>query len=166
MIDHPLDSLTWIEELLPAGFEPMPKHGGLAYFLDMKLMLILVEQPDSTYEHKDVTYPFPLWNGFILPVEYKKQNAFFLKYSFLENHPVSKDWLYIPASSENFEEEVRLLLREISKQNPLIGLAVKLNVGTKAKSSKPKAKPSSGQVKATKKGENNLLLNMLNRGKK
>ncbi len=162
-----LDNLLWIEELLPPDLQPDPKHGGMAYYQDMKQILILVEQPESTYEHKGVSYPFPLWNGVIFPIEYKKQSAFFLKYSFLENHPVNKDWLYIPASSENFEEEVRLLMREVAKKNPLLGLTVKLPSVKKPKPAGGAAKkPASPVKKADKKGENNLLLNMLSRNKK
>lgn len=164
-----LNNLYWIEELLSPDVTGMPKHGGMAYFLDMKMVLILVEQSDSTYEHKGVTYPFQLWNGLILPIEYKKQSAFFLKYSFLENHPANRDWLYIPAESENFEEEVRLVMREISKRNPLLGLPIKL---AKAKNEKPtdaadkKYRKPGKSVKADKKRENEFLLNLMGKEKK
>ncbi|QDK38619.1 hypothetical protein [Bdellovibrio sp. NC01] len=163
-----LDNLYWIEELLPPDVISIPKHGGMAYFLDTKMILILVEQADSSYEHKGVTYPFPLWNGLILPIEYKKQNALFLKYSFLENHPVSKDWLYIPASSENFEEEVRLVMREISKNNPLIGLYLKSASTPRVKAvdgAEKKKKPAPKKVKASKKQENDFFLKLANRKK-
>lgn len=162
-----LNELLWIEELLPAEVEAAPKHGGMAYYLDMKLVMILVEDPESTYEHKGVSYPFQIWNGCILPVEYKKQSAFFLKFSFLENHPVNKDWLYIPAQSENFEDEVRQFVREITKRNPLLGTPVKFT-GMPKTSETPKTpgKKKSKATKADKKRENNFLLGMVNRGKK
>lgn len=162
-----LNNLLWIEDLLPPEAESMPKHGGVAYYLDMKMIMLLVENPDSTYEHKGVTYPFQIWNGCILPVEYKKQNAFFLKFSFLENHPANKDWLYIPYDSENFEDEVQQFVREIVKRNPLLGTPVKLSSITKEKpaGTKPKKKTDK-PIKADKKRENNFLLNMLNKGKK
>lgn len=124
MEDHVLKNLYWIEDLLPPGFDCAPKHGGMAYYVDMKLVLILVERR-GLYEHKGVSYPFELWNGAIFPVKYKAQSAFFLKYLFLENHPANKDWLYIPAESENFEDEVKQVMREIAKGNPLLGLPVK-----------------------------------------
>lgn len=165
---HALNELLWIEDLLPAGTESAPKHGGMAYYLDMKLIMILVEDPESTHEHKGVTYPFQLWNGCILPVEYRKQNAFFLKFSFLENHPANRDWLYIPAESENFEEEVRQFVREITKRNPLLGTTVKF-----AGMPKPQRTPEQEArkkalkaIKADKKRENVFLLDMLNKTKK
>lgn len=162
-----LNNLYWIEELLPDDAQSLPKHGGIGYFLDMHLVLLLVEQPDSTYEHKGVTYPFQLWNGCIFPIAYRKQSAFFLKYSFLENHPANKDWLYIPAESENFEEEVRLMMREISRRNPLLGLPMKFKEPLASKPAAKKLKKKSGKIpKGDKKRENNFLLGVLHQNKK
>lgn len=162
-----LNELLWIEELLPADVQSAPQHGGMAYYLDMKLVMILVEDPASTHEHKGVLYPFQLWNGCILPVEYRKQSAFFLKFSFLENHPANRDWLYIPAESENFEEEVRQFVREITKRNPLLGTPVKFSgmPRSKAPADEPRKKTSK-PIKADKKRENTFLLEMLNKTKK
>lgn len=161
-----LNELLWIEELLPADVQSVPKHGGMAYYLDMKLVMILVEDPESTYEHKGVSYTFQIWNGCILPVEYKKQSAFFLKFSFLENHPANKDWLYIPVQSENFEDEVRQFVREITKRNPLLGTPVKFTGLPKTPAAKETGKRKTKTTKADKKRENNFLLGMVNRGKK
>lgn len=156
-----LNNLLWIEEKLPHDILMIPKHGGQAYYLDEHLVLILVEHSESTYEHKGVTYPFRLWNGCIFPVEYKKQSAFFLKYLFLENHPANKDWLYIPADSENFEEEVKQMLREIWRRNVLLGLRVKTK-GPVQKKTKPTA-PRSPKKKTDKKKENSFLLSVTKR---
>lgn len=162
-----LDNLYWIEELLPPGIESAPKHGGMAYYRDMKLILILVEKRDGGYEHKGVTYPFAIWNGCIIPVEYKKQNAFFLKFSFLENHPANRDWLYIPADTENFEEEVRQFLREIHRENPLLGTPVKGKAMSKEQDSQKRpVKKKTGKVKADKKRENAFLLGVMGKAKK
>lgn len=161
-MDSLLDNLLWIEELLPHDIQMIPKHGGQAYFLDSHLVLILVERTEKTYEHKGVTYPFDLWNGCIFPIEQKKQNAFFLKYLFLENHPVNKNWLYIPADSENFEDEVKQLLKEISRRNPLLGIPVKFEGPAKTKSASAtsvKKKPSK-KPKADKKRENAFFLSI------
>ncbi|MNT22423.1 hypothetical protein D3C72_1578050 [compost metagenome] len=162
-----LDNLIWIEELLPHDVLSIPKHGGMAYYLDEKLVLILVEQSNSTYEHKGVTYPFQLWNGCIFPVEYRKQSAFFLKYLFLENHPANKDWLYIPAETDSFEEEVKQVMREITKRNPLLGTAVKVKALSDEKPAKKTEKKKAPQpAKASKKRENSFLLAIANKQKK
>lgn len=158
-MEYTLKNLYWIEELLPPGYDCVPKHGGFAYYIDMKLVMILVERK-GLYEHKGVSYPFELWNGCIIPVEKRAQNAFFLKYLFLENHPANKDWLYIPAEHEDFEDEVKQLVREIVKGNPLLGLAVKFDrpqsevVAPRAKKKAP------AKAKADKKKENALFLSI------
>jgi len=162
-MNYPIDSLLWIEELLPPGFEAIPKKGGMAYYLDMKQVLILIEKP-GIYEHKGVTYPFEIWNGCIFPIEQKKQNAFFLKYLFLENHPANKDWLFISASSENFEDEVKQVMREITKSNPLLGLPIKITDPDVKKKAPARPKPSAPK-KADKKKENALFLSIARKGK-
>lgn len=169
-----LQNLLWIEELLPLTVQSIPKHGGLAYYLDGVQVLILVEQSLSSYEHKGVSYPFRLWNGCIIPVEYKRQSAFFLKYVFLENHPVKRDWLYIPAESENFEEEVRLVLREINRGNPLLGIQPKAKAltsepetseGKGSEAKKKTARKKTRASKADKKKENAFVLGIARRGR-
>jgi hypothetical protein len=158
-----LKNLRWIEEQLPPEIHGLPKHGGMAYYLDGKLVLILVEKDKPTYEHKGVEYPFDLWNGVILPIEYRKQGAFFLKFSFLENHPGNRDWLYIPVESENFEDEVQLYLGEILKRNILLGLPVKFTSISRVdpenveREKKPK---TAKKTKADKKKENAHFLSM------
>lgn len=161
-MDSFLTDLNWIEELLPRDLFSIPKYGGMAYYHDQALILILTENPKGVYEHKGVTYPFQLWNGMILPIEYAKQSAFFLKYTFLENHPANKNWLYIPAESENFEEEVKLLLREVRKPNPLLGIVMKESGPRKAKSTQPKAKKKPAKkINADKKRENAFMMSMM-----
>jgi hypothetical protein len=166
---YPLNNLMWIEDLLPPGYDCAPKHGGMAYYFEGKLVLILVELHDGGNEHKGVVYPFEIWNGCILPIEYKKQNAFFLKFSFLENHPANKDWLYIPADTEDFEDQVKQYLKEIMKGNPLLGTPVKFKSPKPAKdanaldeTAKPKRK-AAAKVKTDKKDENKFLLGMLSK---
>ena len=162
-MDSLLDDLLWIEELLPHDIQMIPKHGGQAYFLDGNMVLILVERSGSHYEHKGVTYPFNLWKGCIFPIEQKKQNAFFLKYLFLENHPVNKNWLYIPAESENFEDEVKQLLREIARRNVLLGIPLKLDGPAKNKSANEIPKKKRTKKKPDKIKENAFLLSMTKR---
>jgi hypothetical protein len=164
-MDYPIDNLLWIEELLPPGFAAVPKKGGLAYYLEGVEVLILVEKR-GTYEHKGVSYPFELWNGAIIPVEYKKQSAFFLKYLFLENHPASKDWLYIPADSEDFEDQIKQVMREINKRNPLLGIQQKSAALTEEKkAAPPRTKKPLPVKKADKKKENALFLSIAKKSK-
>lgn len=161
-----IDNLLWIEEHLPHDIQMIPKHGGHAYYLDSHLVLILVEHSESVYEHKGVTYDFDLWKGCIFPVEQKKQSAFILKYLFLENHPVNKNWLYIPMDSESFEEQVKQVLREISKRNPLLGIPVKFEKPGNTQGSGGKGKKKAPKkIKADKKKENAFILAMVDKKK-
>ncbi|MBC7467233.1 MAG: hypothetical protein H7256_14680 [Bdellovibrio sp.] len=186
-----LNNLLWIEELLPTDVIQKSMHGGVGYYLDEKLVLILVES-SFTYEHKGITYPYKIWNGCLFPIVRIKQNAVFAKFPFLENHPASPNWLYLPADTENFDEDVRLILRDIKKRNPLFGIMVEIAkpkkkadsvsddiqfntsrpslFAEKPMASKTKSKPvikpapkSLKKVKANKKQTNNLLLSVLKR---
>ena len=166
--EYELNKLIWIEELLPFDVEAVPKHGGMAYYHDAKLVMILVENDDGFREYKNVEYPFEIWNGCILPIEKNKQNAFFLKLPLMENHPANKNWLYLPAETETFEEDVKLIVREITKRNPLLGIPVKFSGLKKIKDPEaPKPmKKVPNQVKADKKKENAFLMGMLSQRKK
>ena len=154
--------------MLPFDVEGMPKHGGMAYYHDAKLVMILVENDDGLREYKNIEYPFEIWNGCILPIEKNKQNAFFLKLPLMENHPANKNWLYLPAESETFEEDVKLFVREITKRNPLLGIPVKFTGPAKVKNSDTPStkKKTPKHVKADKKKENAFLMGMLSKRKK
>lgn len=125
-----MKALSWIEDLLPAEAISKAMHDGIGYYIGDKLMLFLTEDSKTTL-HRGITYPFQLYFGVFFPIVKLKHNAVIAKFSFLENHPVKKEWLYIPAENENFEEEVRLVLREILKGNPLFGIPVKETVAEK-----------------------------------
>lgn len=175
-----LDHLLWIEELLPDDIISVSKRGGRGYYLDDAFVLLLIESGQS-FEHKGITYPFKIWNGCLFPIEKIKQNAVYAKFQFLENHPVLKDALYLPADSENFAEEVQLVLREIKKKNPLFGTRMKKlrskklvsdHTGgeldtrvPKTFSDAPKVKTSDShplkKAKVSKKRDNDFLLGVL-----
>jgi hypothetical protein len=120
-----LNHLKWIEELLPDEVIPQRMHEGIGYYLNEKLVLILVES-SRTRLHKGIEYPFEIWNGCFFPVEKIKQSAVFLKFMFLENHPALKETLYLPADTEEFEDKIKAVMREIKKRNPLFGVFIKI----------------------------------------
>ena len=119
-----LQTLFWIEDMLPVEAIAKPWQGGMAYYLEDKFILFVTEDSKTTL-HKGINYPFQLFFGVFFPIVKLKHNAVIAKFQFLENHPVKKEWLYIPAENENFEDEVRLVLREVLKKNPLFGIPVK-----------------------------------------
>lgn len=119
-----MNSLYWIEELLPNEVISKKMPNGVGYYLEDKFILFLSEDSKTTL-HKGITYPFQLFFGVFFPIVKLKHNAVIAKFQFLENHPVKKEWLYLPAENENFEDEVKLVLREVLKKNPLFGIPVK-----------------------------------------
>lgn len=129
MIEH-LKTLFWIEELLPPDIVQKRMHGGIGYYLDEKLVLVLIESSRTT-EHKGISYPFELWRGCFFPIVKIKQNAVIAKFPFLENHPATKHWLYLPAETEEFEDHVKLVIRDIIKRNPLFGTEIKESAAAK-----------------------------------
>lgn len=184
-----LGNLLWIEELLPAEVVPKRMLGGVGYYLDEKLILILIESSRSR-EHKGISYPFELWNGCLFPIEKIKQNTVWAKFNFLENHPAHKNCLYLPVESQDIEDEVKLVFRELKKRSPLFGITAKetasekrarlqatsddvnmlkpslFNTGPVApKDEKPKLK-SAKKIKANKKPSNAHLLSVLSRKSK
>ena len=118
-----MNTLYWIEELLPNEVISKKMPNGVGHYLEDKFILFLSEDSKTTL-HKGINYPFQLFFGVFFPIVKIKQNAVIAKFSFLENHPVKKEWLYIPAENENFEEEVKLVLREVLKKNPLFGIPI------------------------------------------
>lgn len=110
--------------MLPIDAIAKPWQGGIAYYRDDKFILFITEDSKTTL-HKGISYPFQLFFGVFFPIVKLKHNAVIAKFQFLENHPVKKEWLYIPAENENFEDEVKLVLREVLKKNPLFGIPVK-----------------------------------------
>lgn len=177
-----LNELIWIEELLPSGIMSKRMSGGMGYYLDEKLILVLIETGGSN-THKGLSYPFEIWKGCFFPVEQKKQSAVFLKFPFLTEHPATAKWLYLPLDSENFEENVQTMLREIKKRNSLLGMAIgsgatklfpindessapalfsKPQKVKKPKLSEKKQKPAK-KVKANKKLENDFMFSLIKR---
>lgn len=176
-----MNVLNWIEQLLP--FEVMQKNrqDGVGYYFNDKFILFLTEDSKTTI-HRGKSYQFQLYFGVFFPIVKLKHNAVIAKFPFLENHPVKKDWLYLPAESENFEEEVKLVLREVLKGNPLFGIPV--TETTDAKRSRQKTaleeehdprkpslfntdapkpqriKPIKKKAKTNKKAENSYLLSL------
>lgn len=188
-MNQELNRLLWITEFLPDDVVTKRMHGGIGYYWNETLYLILVEA-SKTREYRGIGYPFEIWNGCLFPIVRLKQNTVFAKFPFLENHPASEKWLYLPAESQDFEDEVRAILREIKKGNPLFGMMVPIAKPKRGSEelaededlSKPRSfsdeaapapkkkvlakKKAIGpkkKVKGDKKTENNMLLSVLKR---
>ena len=179
-----LNNLAWIQSYLPDDIISKNMLGGIGYYYDDKLILIIIETV-SSYEYKNISYPFQIWNGCIFSIEPIKQDAVFAKFSFLENHPAYKKGLYLPADTEYFDQNVKDLLKEIKKKNPLFGVPIKLKnknqfENDEVDTSRPRLfgdvpkikktiiteskrinKSQDKKPKSNKKNENNFILNLL-----
>jgi hypothetical protein len=115
-----LENLFWIEDLLPEEILRRRMFGGFAYYADEKLMLLIFESLGSKIYHGE-RFDFELWNGCMFPVEKHVQPEVLKSYPFLISHPILPKWLYVPAETEDFENLVQPLLREIRRKNELFG---------------------------------------------
>lgn len=134
-----LQSLYWVEDLLPKSHVRKRMFGGFAYYIDEKLVLLMFESTGHK-EYRGAQFDFEIWNGCMLPVEKENQEAVLSKHPFLMNHPILPKWLYIPADTEDFENRVELIMPELRRKNPLFGTIPKAKSG-KTKSAKTKAIP-------------------------
>lgn len=170
------------------NFEQKSTSVGIHYYRDDKLILILTEDSKTTL-YRGRSYPFQLWHGVFFPIEKIKQSTVCAKFPFLENHPSKKDALYLAAETEDFESLVKSVLREINKKNPLFGISVQKTTRKKkarltnedeeintsqprtfntGPASKPARKPSlkPKKIKANKKSENSMMMEILKRRQK
>lgn len=135
--------LKWVEEELPfEEFLRKPMFGGFAYYFGPVLKLVMFEvEGDNRY--RDHVYPFEVWNGCLFPAEREHHEALLQKFPFLVNHPVLPKWLYLPVKTEDFENLVVKVLKDVLKPNGSWGVI--------PKGKKPKTKTEPAKKAATKK---------------
>jgi hypothetical protein len=114
---------VFLEPLLSdASFAVKKMFGGLAVYYDSRLVLVLTESPgDRAWAGKRFT--FDLWNGVLLCTDYSLHNALQTEFNALTGHPVLKKWLYLPATSPDFEDQFEKIVRCIKKKDGRIGVA-------------------------------------------
>lgn len=115
-----LADLEWIEDHLPKQHQRKKMFGGFAYYIEEKLMLLIFEAFGNK-SYRGQKYNYEIWNGCMFPVEKAVQAEVLDLFPFLINHPVLPKWLYLPAESENFENNAESVLKEIRRRNVLFG---------------------------------------------
>lgn len=133
-----LENLDWIEDLLPKFIVRKAMFGGFAYYVEQKMVLAIFED-EKTRTYKNKTAKYAIWNGCMFPVEKHLHAEILEQYPFLTNHPVLPKWLYLPAESENFENNVEEIILQIRKRNENFGVIPKSKnkkLTTKAKKEK------------------------------
>jgi len=132
-----LSNLQWIEDSLPRLHQRKRMFGGFAYYIEEKLVLVMFETYGNK-EYRGQKFDYEVWNGCMFPVEKNLHPEVLKTFPFLINHPVLPKWLYLPAESEEFENNADLILKEIRRRNDWFG--------TFPKQKKPKKEKSNGRI--------------------
>lgn len=117
-------NLEWIEELLPINHIRKPMFGGYGYYID-KLMVLALFESSGDYTYQNKKYNFEIWNGCLFPADKENHSSILKQFPFLINHPILPKWLYLPTQTENFEEYVEEILKQIKRKNKLFGVIPK-----------------------------------------
>lgn len=141
--------LKWTEKYLPKGTIRKNMFGGFGYYLDDRMILCLMETyGERTY--KGVSLNYDLWCGCLFPCERENHMTITTKFPFLFPHPVLGKWLYLPLSTENFDELAESVLKELLRINSLFGALVKKKK-PKKNQHQPKISAASAKTKPQKK---------------
>ena len=99
--------------------------GALAAYLQGKLVMVLAENPGQRdYRGKD--YAFDIWDGILLPTERAHHESLTQEFSDLKSHPVLGKWLYLPASTKEFEFKGNEMASKIAEGDERFGVYPKL----------------------------------------
>ncbi|MFN3454721.1 MAG: hypothetical protein ACK41T_07130 [Pseudobdellovibrio sp.] len=139
-----LQELLWLEDYLPQdSYIKKSMFGGKAYYINNKIiMLIFASEGDNTY--KGHVYNFSIWHGVMFPAEKIFHSDLLVKFPFLINHPILPKWLYLSIESEDFEENAKLVIKDILKYPEIWGSTPKI------KKSRATKKQSSKKIKKNK----------------
>lgn len=62
------------------------------------------------------------WQGVLVCTFHEHQQSLLSEFPALGQHPVLKKWLYLPESSEAFEDNARRLVRLVKQRDPRLGI--------------------------------------------
>lgn len=126
--------LTHFERLFRLDdFDIKHMFGGMALYGHGKMLFCIMEDPTQNF-YKDKTFPYPIWNGVLIPTHREYHEEFFKISKEFVPHPVLGKWMYIPQTLENFEDLVSKLVLLALKNSDTIGIFPK----TKKKAVKKK----------------------------
>jgi hypothetical protein len=116
---HPLQ---WILEPLEAepSFFQKPMFGSQAAYLFGRMVLVL-----SAHEEP--------WNGLLVCTSREFHSGLIGQYPGLRPHPVLGKWLYLPITTDGFEEAAEKLALQAAKNDPRIGVEPRVGKRKRAK---------------------------------
>jgi len=108
VLQHPLQ---WVVEPLveEPSYLPRAMFGCLGIYLHGRLMLVLAARRQP-------------WQGVLIPTAREHHSALLREEAALIIHPVLAKWLYLPESSDGFEEAARRLVDRVLANDPRIGV--------------------------------------------
>lgn len=106
---HPLQ---WVVEPLieQPSYYQKAMFGALGCYLYGRLMLVLAARRQAP------------WQGLLIPTEREHQPSLRSEEPALVVHPVLAKWLYLPESSESFEEAAQRLVDRVLANDPRLGV--------------------------------------------
>lgn len=105
------------------GFYTKRMFGGLAVYLDDKMVLVLMEDK-QTKEYRGVSYPYAIWNGLMVPTERSEHESLMADYSSLVPHVVLGKWLFLSLEDNEFEDQSERIVDAIKARDPRFGIQV------------------------------------------
>lgn len=119
------DNLIYFESLeQDPSFTLRPMFGCMAiYFRGLLVALLAADPGDKTFKSKK--YKFDIWDGVLVPTSREHHHSLLQVWPTLVPHPVLGKWLFLPQQSEDFELTLIEIVRNIRKNNPLLGIVPK-----------------------------------------
>ncbi|MGE4233951.1 MAG: hypothetical protein AB7F43_11535 [Bacteriovoracia bacterium] len=116
-------SQSWLLEEIQdtSDFACRKMFGGLACYLNEKMVLVLMEDETST-KYRGKKFPYPVWNGLLIPTSREFHDSLLKSFSSLIVHPVLQKWLYLPMTDQNYEMQAQKMIKAIQKNDPRIGV--------------------------------------------
>jgi hypothetical protein len=98
---------------------------GLSIYVFGKAVAYLSDRPgDRSFRGKK--YKLDIWNGCLVPTKREHHPELLKSIKGTLVHPVIEKWLYLPCSSEHFEDSMIQLVEMIKQKDPLIGIEPEL----------------------------------------
>jgi hypothetical protein len=106
------------------SFYTKPMFGGLAVYFNGLMVLILMED-NQTRQCREKKYPFPIWNGLLIPTDRCHHKSLRDCFSSLIEHPVLGKWLFLSLCDDDFENQAKAIVFAIKKLDSRIGILPK-----------------------------------------
>lgn len=109
---------------------------GLSIYFSGKAVAYISDRPGDKF-FRGKSYDIEIWNGCLIPTDREHHSELLRLIKGTVVHPVIKKWLYLPKTSDYFEDSMVQLVNMIKSENSLVGIEPDLKP-KKARSTKSK----------------------------